>query len=159
AEGPFTEIAGLPIERDPRFPVRVTVQFYKATSDGVVTPEDMKEIAEQINKVYDQGDYVGSLVTEGHTQRPTEHDGPKVQPACWWDDFWAHYHKHYGKTRAETLEELRKARGADWTPTTERELADEAEKLATGAGAAPASGPSGGHTLPVALLGGGLVGV
>ena len=31
-EGPFTEIDNLTIERDERFPVRVTVQFYKATS-------------------------------------------------------------------------------------------------------------------------------
>ena len=35
--GPYTELAGLTIERDPRFPVRVTVQFYQATSNGVVT--------------------------------------------------------------------------------------------------------------------------
>ena len=39
-EGPFTEIDGVEIERDPRFPIRVTVQFYKATSNGVVS-EDM----------------------------------------------------------------------------------------------------------------------
>jgi hypothetical protein len=31
-EGPFTEMDNLSIERDERFPVRVTVQFYKATS-------------------------------------------------------------------------------------------------------------------------------
>ena len=48
-EGPFTEIANLPIERDPRFPVRVTVQFYKATSNGVVSEADMAEIAAQID--------------------------------------------------------------------------------------------------------------
>ena len=38
-EGPFTEIDGLEIERDDRYPVRVTVQFYKATSNGVVIYE------------------------------------------------------------------------------------------------------------------------
>ncbi len=36
-EGPYTEIDGLEIERDPRFPIRVTVQFYKATSNGIVS--------------------------------------------------------------------------------------------------------------------------
>ena len=41
-EGKYTEIDGLPIERDPRFPVRVTVQFYKATDNGVVNAADMK---------------------------------------------------------------------------------------------------------------------
>jgi hypothetical protein len=35
-EGPFTEIDGLEIERDERYPVRVTVQFFKATSNGAV---------------------------------------------------------------------------------------------------------------------------
>ena len=34
-EGPYTELDGLTIERDARFPVRVTVQFYQATSNGV----------------------------------------------------------------------------------------------------------------------------
>jgi hypothetical protein len=40
-EGPFTEIDGLDIERDERYPVRVTVQFYKATSNGVISEEDV----------------------------------------------------------------------------------------------------------------------
>ena len=35
-EGPFTEIDGLEIKRDDKYPIRVTVQFYKATSNGVV---------------------------------------------------------------------------------------------------------------------------
>ncbi|SVD36534.1 uncharacterized protein METZ01_LOCUS389388, partial [marine metagenome] len=64
-EGPFTEIDDLEIERDGRFPVRVTVQFYKATSNGVVSPEDMRQISEQIERVYAKSDYVGSLVTGG----------------------------------------------------------------------------------------------
>ncbi len=74
-EGPFTEIDGLEIERDDRYPIRVTVQFYKATSNGVVSEEDMADIAAQINKVYKQADYVGSLVVEGRTGRPTEYAG------------------------------------------------------------------------------------
>jgi hypothetical protein len=167
AQGPFTEIAGLPIERDSRFPVRVTVQFYKATSDGVVSERDMKEIAEQINKVYDQGDFVGSLVTEGHTQRPTEHDGPKVQPPSWWADFWRHYQQHYGKTRPDVLRELRETHGADWVPATERALADEAGKLASGGAregapetAAPAWQPTQDNALALTLVGGcGLLGM
>ena len=36
-EGPFTEIDDLAIERDPNFPIRVTVQFYKATDNGIVS--------------------------------------------------------------------------------------------------------------------------
>jgi hypothetical protein len=131
-EGPFTEIDGLPIERDPNFPVRVTVQFYKATSNGVVSEADMAEVAKQIQKVYDQADYVGSLVTEGLTQRPTEYDGDKVEPPEWWADFWERYHKERGRTREEVIVALREVKGADWFPMTEGELAREAEALSAG---------------------------
>jgi hypothetical protein len=36
SEGKFREIGGLPIERDERYPVRVTLQYYKATDNGIV---------------------------------------------------------------------------------------------------------------------------
>jgi hypothetical protein len=85
-EGPFTEIDGLAIRRDGRFPIRVTVQFYKATSDGIVTESDIEEIAEQIDRVYEDGDYVGSLVVDG-PRRPAEYDG-EDEPPGWWDAFW-----------------------------------------------------------------------
>jgi hypothetical protein len=129
-EGPFTEIAGLDIERDPKFPVRVTVQFYKATSNGVVSDKDMKEIAEEINKVYSKGDFVGSLVTQGETGRPTEYDGDKVQPPDWWEKFWERHHANTGYTRKEVIEELRKNHEPGWCPLTEKELADDAEPMA-----------------------------
>lgn len=87
-EGPFTEFDNLAIERDPRFPIRVTVQFYKATSNGVVSESDMAEIAEQIDRVYRDADYVGSLVTDGMTDRPTEYEGDKQKPADWWPEFY-----------------------------------------------------------------------
>lgn len=90
-EGPFTEIAGLPIERDDRFPIRVTVQFYKATSNGVVSETDIQEIRQQIARVYDDADYVGSLVVDGLRDRPTEYDGSHEEPEGWWEDFWQHY--------------------------------------------------------------------
>jgi hypothetical protein len=60
--GPYTELDGLSIERDPRFPVRVTVQFYQATSNGVVSSADVARMAAQVNRVYGSADYVGSLV-------------------------------------------------------------------------------------------------
>lgn len=87
-EGPFTEVDNMAIERDPRFPIRVTVQFYKATSNGVVSEKDLAGIAAQINQVYADGDYVGSLVTGGQTHRPTEYAGDKKQPKGWWKAFW-----------------------------------------------------------------------
>jgi hypothetical protein len=87
-EGPFTEIDNLAIERDPNFPIRVTVQFYKATSNGVVSEADLQEIQQQIARVYEDADFVGSLVTDGATNRPTEYDGSKQEPPTWWNDFW-----------------------------------------------------------------------
>ncbi len=83
AEGPYTELDGLTIERDPRFPVRVTVQFYQATSSGVATDADIARMAAQIDKVYGRGDYVGSLVVPGPgaRKRPTAWTGAGKAPA------------------------------------------------------------------------------
>jgi hypothetical protein len=71
--GPYTELDGLRIARDPRFPVRVTVQFYQATASGTPTSDEIKQLAQQIRKVYADADYVGSLVlpTEADHHRPT----------------------------------------------------------------------------------------
>ncbi|MCC6621893.1 MAG: hypothetical protein IT385_11595 [Deltaproteobacteria bacterium] len=102
-EGPFTEIAGLDVERDPQFPVRVTVQFYKATSNGIVSDKDLDDIKGQIDKVYDDADYVGSLVTGGETGRPTEYDGPKQEPLGWWDVFWQRHEQNTGLTREQIM--------------------------------------------------------
>lgn len=71
--GPFREMGGLELVRDDRFPVRVTVQFYKATSNGAVSDQDLASAAAQIDKVYASGDFVGSLVVpEGKRDRPTD---------------------------------------------------------------------------------------
>lgn len=103
-EGPFTEIAGLDIERDPDFPIRVTVQFYKATSNGVASQADIQAIAEQIQRVYQDADYVGSLVVAGETGRPTEYDGPKEEPPDWWESFWQRFESNSGLTREQAYE-------------------------------------------------------
>ncbi len=81
--GPYTELDGLKIERDPRFPVRVTVQFYQATSNGVVSAENIQLLAAQISKVYKTADYVGSLVapTKADRRRPTNWNGVGPMPA------------------------------------------------------------------------------
>lgn len=83
-EGPFTELHDLAIERDARFPVRVTVQFYKATSNGIISASDVRDVRKQIDRVYSDGDYVGSLVSSGHTSRPTEWTG--IPEAATWAD-------------------------------------------------------------------------
>ncbi len=80
-EGKYTELDGLRVERDPSFPVRVTVQFYQATSNGVVSQADIDRMAAQIDKVYASADYVGSLVVPGPRDRvrPTNWTGPGFQ--------------------------------------------------------------------------------
>lgn len=110
-EGPFTEIDNLDIERDPNFPIRVTVQFYKATSNGIVSDEDMAEIDEQIKRIYEDADYVGSLVTDGRTGRPTEYVGEHSEPDDWWETFWQHSQNRLNLSRAEALDLLRRLRG------------------------------------------------
>jgi hypothetical protein len=70
--GPFNEGHGLRFVRDPKFPIRITVQFYKATSNGVVSEADLDGVARSIGGVYEHADYVGSLVMpEGDPRRPT----------------------------------------------------------------------------------------
>jgi hypothetical protein len=89
AEGPFTELAGLEVERDPRFPVRVTVQFYQATATGQVGEPEMGHLAKLVAQVYEKGDFVGSLVVPGpgDARRPTAWDGASGPPGevAWWD--------------------------------------------------------------------------
>ena len=71
-EGVFLEGRNLLLERDPSFPIRVTVQFYKATSNGVVNEADLDRVASTIGNVYEHADFVGSLVIpEGDPRRPT----------------------------------------------------------------------------------------
>jgi len=70
--GPYNEGHRLRLERDPKFPVRITVQFYKATSNGVVSDIDLDSISRSIGSVYEHADFVGSLVLpEGDPRRPT----------------------------------------------------------------------------------------
>jgi hypothetical protein len=107
-EGPFTEVDNLAIERDDRFPVRVTVQFYQATSDGKITAENMAMLAKQMDKVYSNADYVGSLVTGGETGRPTEYSGDKTEPAGWWNSFWARHQQNTGQSQDDVRQIWRK---------------------------------------------------
>lgn len=89
SDGEFTELDGLTIARDTRFPVRVTLQFYQATSNGVISRDDVKTMASQIKKVYRQADFVGSLVvpTEADRRRPTNWTGhgPAPHDVSWRD--------------------------------------------------------------------------
>ncbi len=127
AEGPFTEIDGIEIERDPNFPVRVTVQFYLATATGQMTQDDVDSIYEQINAVFEQGDYISSLVTGGGTTgRITEYAGAKIQPADWWERFWERYEDNTGINRRDAVSNLKNLLGTGYMrePVTDLYLRD-----------------------------------
>jgi hypothetical protein len=97
--GPYTELDGLTIERDPRFPVRVTIQFYQATTTGHLAAADARAFSQQIRKVYKQADYLGSLVvpTAADKRRPTRWTGAGVAPAAIsWMQFMGLYERFSG---------------------------------------------------------------
>jgi hypothetical protein len=121
-EGPFRELGGLAIERDPRFPVRVTVQFYRATETGQVSSEEVALIKKDIDLVYASASTVGSLVTGGRTGRVTEYDGVKVQPPGWWSDFWRRYESYSGVSRTEAQARLARLLGEDYAKAPVCEL-------------------------------------
>lgn len=129
-EGPFTEIDNLNIERDPNFPIRVTVQFYKATSNGEVSAADVKQIKDEIDGVLNSGENVGSLVVAGDTGRVTEYAGEKIQPEGWWDEFFRRHEENTGETRPEVVAKLRKLFGNDFRSLrfTELKLARSLKK-------------------------------
>lgn len=110
-EGPFTEIDQLAIERDDRFPVRVTVQFYKATSNGVLAEKDLDAIKVEIASVYEKGDVIRSLVVDPDPDRITEYDGPKVQPKDWWVQFWKRHEADTGDSENVARAKLRRLLG------------------------------------------------
>ena len=83
---------------------------------------DMAGIADQIDRVYRDGDYVGSLVTAGDTGRATEYDGAKNEPPFWWRDFWERHRRNTGQSEEEARRELRRLLGPDWSKLSERQI-------------------------------------
>jgi hypothetical protein len=82
-EGVFESLSSQKLERDTRFPVRVTLQYYKATSNGTVNEEVLSEISEQIAQAQKNASCWGSLVVE-NSNRPTE-SLPQPTPVPSWD--------------------------------------------------------------------------
>ena len=130
SEGAYTEIDNLNIQRDPNFPIRVTVQFYKATSNGIASQQDIEAIKSQIDDVYAHSDSIGSLVVDGETGRPTEYVGCKIQPAGWWEEFWQRYEENTGIDRRTASRNLRRLLGEDYRtrPVSDLYLRDTLRK-------------------------------
>ncbi|OQR84303.1 hypothetical protein ACHHYP_13590 [Achlya hypogyna] len=78
AQGAFP---GLPnassMARDPQYPIRVTIQFYQATSNGVVSPEIIHGLANKMDEVKTNASWWGSLVTPSTLGTPA---GPFAPP-------------------------------------------------------------------------------
>jgi hypothetical protein len=102
AEVEFNEIGDVEIERDPDFPIRVTLQFYKATSNGVCDESHMAAISNQIKESRKYGIDIGSLVVGGDTGRVTEHSHQSYSRPPWWDDFWLMYKSVYPQFTSES---------------------------------------------------------
>lgn len=75
------------IVRDERYPVRVTLQWYKVTSSGQVNEAVLSEISQQLIEAKSKGDFWGSLVVDHQSwanralPRPTEHKPTEHKPA------------------------------------------------------------------------------
>ena len=71
----FDELKGLSVDklvRDDKYPIRMTLQYYKSTDNGAINDKIMKQISKQLKMSQKHSNYIGSLVTENDSQRPTE---------------------------------------------------------------------------------------
>jgi len=108
-EGEFREIGDLEIKVDERYPVRVTLQYYKATSNGVIDEDVMAEVYQQLVDARSFGENVGSLVVGGDTGRTTEFTtkyGGYAIP-IWWNEFWLMYGNTFSQyTKEEAADKV-----------------------------------------------------
>jgi hypothetical protein len=70
----FEGIKDFTLERDTRFPIRCTFQFYTVTDQQDIPDPMWAEIKGDIDRVYAKATATGSLVTERNTGRATEWD-------------------------------------------------------------------------------------
>lgn len=104
-EGKFREINKIEVKRDNAYPIRVTLQYYKATSNGVCDDKHMNEIWNQLKEARKYGSNIGSLVV-GNSNRPTEIKKPNYKIPLWWDDFWIAYGSLFPQYNSNTASEL-----------------------------------------------------
>jgi len=98
SEGVYKEIGNLDIKRDHRYPIRVTLQYYKATSNGAVNAEIMGQIYDQLCQSRSYGSNIGSLVVGGNTNRPTESVSYGGHPIpVWWNELWLMYKNQFSQ--------------------------------------------------------------
>jgi hypothetical protein len=138
-EGEFDEVRGLEIERDPAYPVRVTLQFYKSTANGVIDEDAVRVISEQIEASRKNADFVGSLVVGGRTSRPTEFVPKQTVPLVvppWWSTFWLTYKTSFPSFSEDAAKELLFANNR-FANSTMDQARDQALSLLRGRSGAP----------------------
>ena len=105
SQGEFPDFLGLKVERDTRFPVRVTLQYYKATSNGVIDENNISQVASQLKESRKFATSIGSLVVGDSSDRSTNFVETKA--AAWWEDWWlihkSEFPHHNEKQARETV--------------------------------------------------------
>ncbi|TVR44987.1 MAG: hypothetical protein EA402_05485 [Planctomycetota bacterium] len=130
AEGPWLGLQGQTIERDWRFPIRVTVQYYQASDGPMVSAEQVARISDSIHRIYRDAEAVGSLVVDGSGQgRATAHQVNRQPPwpAPWWQGPCEAYTASSGEDWRQAMVRIRSRLGEDWQPQNERELRNALE--------------------------------
>lgn len=82
-EGKFTGTKDLVLERDERFPIRCTFQYYRVTDQDFITEPDVKDIVNQLSQSSKMAVASGSLV-QSTTERKTEPDLTQTKPTDDW---------------------------------------------------------------------------
>lgn len=70
--GDFIGTKGLKLERDTRFPIRCTFQYYRVTDKESISEHDIQDIASQLSQATNKAVASGSLVSNPDTGRTTE---------------------------------------------------------------------------------------
>ncbi|OQR87542.1 CUE domain containing protein [Achlya hypogyna] len=84
AQGPFPKLSKFShVKRNALYPIRVTVQFYQATSNGVVSREILQDLATKMDAVKTNASWWGSLVTPDSPSWPS---GLNPHEGIWCDD-------------------------------------------------------------------------
>lgn len=58
----FKCVGNYKLERDDRYPIRCTIQFYKVTDKDDIPEKEFQEMRQKIHKIYVLGKAFGSLV-------------------------------------------------------------------------------------------------
>eukprot|EP00697_Spironema_sp_BW2_P017612 gnl/Spiro4/9359_TR4937_c0_g1_i1.p1 gnl/Spiro4/9359_TR4937_c0_g1~~gnl/Spiro4/9359_TR4937_c0_g1_i1.p1 ORF type:complete len:462 (-),score=-15.97 gnl/Spiro4/9359_TR4937_c0_g1_i1:82-1272(-) len=104
-EGEFPDFNNFEIQRDTKYPVRVTLQYYKATSNGVIDEEVISQISNELKESRKYATSIGSLVVN-NSNRPTEFQNPIIKAAPWWGDWWIINQHRFNLSESQAREKV-----------------------------------------------------